>query len=54
MLLQVFTVESGFGRVGAFLSPRFHRMYGIGTEPRGCGPLEYDRLEQSASHWAGI
>ena len=52
--MQVVTIDSGFGRVGAFLSSKFHQIYGIGNEPRSCGVWDYDRVEQSASQWAGI
>ena len=54
VIVQVVTRESGFGRVGAFLSPKFHQIYSIGGEPRSCGLWDYDRVEQLASQWAGI
>ena len=47
--MQVFTVHSGYGRLGAFMSGRYHQAYGIeywkdsgATPPRHrCGPGDY-------------
>ena len=57
--MQVITSHSGYGRVGALLSQRFHNIYQVDhgkaeTSHRQCGKYDYDRLEYLASHAAGI
>jgi hypothetical protein len=61
---QVLTEGSGFGRVGAWLSNRWHSQYAISAHwegvyavsahNRSCGPRDYDSLESSSSAWSGI
>ncbi|BDA51680.1 hypothetical protein COCOBI_19-2360 [Coccomyxa sp. Obi] len=57
--IQVISKESGFARMGAFLSSRFHNIYSIDGihapgNPRRCGRTEYDTVEASAQHSSGI
>jgi hypothetical protein len=48
-LLQVFTTHSGYGRLGAFMSGRYHQAYGIDfwkdsvdvPPKQRCGPKDY-------------
>lgn len=50
---QVITVHSGYGRLGAFISGKYHQVYGIdywkdqATPPprQRCGPADYIK------HW---
>eukprot|EP00611_Tribonema_gayanum_P008408 TRINITY_DN1791_c0_g1_i2.p1 TRINITY_DN1791_c0_g1~~TRINITY_DN1791_c0_g1_i2.p1 ORF type:complete len:222 (-),score=36.46 TRINITY_DN1791_c0_g1_i2:162-827(-) len=53
---QVVTQSSGFGRVAAWLSLRWHSMYEVGADggARKCGPSDYEMLETSAARWSGI
>jgi hypothetical protein len=52
---QIFTRDSGFGRVGAWLSMRWHNMYAMNPgEYRACGEHDYDSLEFSSGTGAGI
>ena len=47
--LQVFTTHSGYGRLGAFMSGRYHQAYGIDfwkdsvdvPPKQRCGPKDY-------------
>ncbi|CAL8465833.1 g5369 [Coccomyxa elongata] len=57
--VQIISRESGFARIGAFLSSRFHNIYSIDGfhtpgHPRRCGRTEYDTIEASAQQWSGI
>eukprot|EP00953_Heterococcus_sp_UTEX-ZZ885_P001997 1589-Heterococcus_DN1.PRE.4 len=52
---QIFTRDSGFGRLGAMLSKRWHSMYALHPgEYRACGKHDYDSLEVTTADWAGI
>ncbi|KAG5189463.1 hypothetical protein JKP88DRAFT_301886 [Tribonema minus] len=56
---QVVTQKSGFGRVAAWLSLRWHSVYAIDPhdtsgEEHQCGTADYELLEASAARWSGI
>jgi hypothetical protein len=52
---QIFTRDSGFGRVGAMLSMRWHNMFTLDPgEYRACGAQDYDSLEVTTADWSGI
>jgi hypothetical protein len=51
---HVYTSESGFGRVGAWLSFGWHHHYAIGDGKRACGAGDYDDLRVDATKWAGV
>ena len=53
---HVFTSQSGFGRLGAWLNFGWHHLYAIGGngERRKCGLADYDLLRDDSAKWAGM
>ena len=53
---HVFTSQSGFGRLGAWLNFGWHHLYAIGGngERRKCGLDDYDLLRDDSVKWAGM
>ena len=52
---HIIPLHSGFGRTGAFLSLREHRIYQISSNnKRNCGLWDYDSTLHIASSWEGI
>lgn len=56
---HVYTRESGFGRIGAWISLHWHNHYGIDVKNslngyRNCGIDSYDALKEDARAWSGV
>ena len=51
---HVITGQSGFGRLGAWLSGRWDNIYQVDRGAGGCSPGQPVRFEQSAYHYAGV
>ena len=58
--LQCVPVNSGFGKIAAFLARRRKAIYtmpGVSWEgylPRTCGPAEWDSVYRLADNWSGF
>ena len=52
---HVFTSQSGFGRLGAWLNFGWHHQYAIDNGVRRkCGLDDYDLLRDDSVKWAGM